>query len=106
MANEMKKADLDALVRDIVVEKLGLNENGTRIGTSTYAVSAETPEGVFYGKVAITAALRKATAKNEAFDLDTAVAKYEDEVAAKAAKAAEKAAEKAAKAAKAEKVEG
>lgn len=110
MADKMKKAELDALVRDTVIDTLGIAENGTQIGVSEYAIPVETPEGVFYAKVNVTAAQRTATKATAAFDLDVAVEKYNalmDERAAKAAEREAKKAEKAAKAAeKAEKVEG
>ena len=96
----MKKAELDALVRNTVIESLGIDSQGTKIGTSTFAIPVETPEGDTYAKVTVTAVQRKDTKTNPAFDLDVAVAKYEAELAEKAAKAAEREAKKAEKAAK------
>lgn len=102
-----KKADMDALVRDGAIFQLNLAEVGTQIGASTYAIAVDTPEGTFYAKVAVTAAQRTDTKAYPAFDLDTAVEKYEAECAEKAEKAAEREAAKAAKLAKkAEKTEG
>ena len=99
----LKKSEMDALVRNTVVERLNLDEIATQIGASTYAIPVETDEGTFYAKVAITAAQRKATKTTEAFDLETAVAKYAADLAEKAEKEAEREAAKAAKAAKAKK---
>ena len=99
MAN-MKKAELDTFVRNSVIEALGIDERGTKIGTSTFAIPVETPEGDTYAKVTVTAVQRKDTKTNPAFDLDVAVAKYEAELAEKAEKAAEREAKKAEKAAK------
>lgn len=96
----MKKAELDALVRNTVIEGLGIDTQGTKIGTSTFAIPVETPEGDTYAKVTVTAVQRKDTKTNPAFDLEVAVAKYEAELAEKAAKAAEREAKKAEKAAK------
>lgn len=97
MATKINKAEMDAIVRDGAIAALGIAEAGTQIGTSTYAIPVETPEGVFYAKVAVTAAQRTATKAYPAFDLDVAVEKYAAEVAEKEAKAAERAASKAAK---------
>jgi hypothetical protein len=103
----LKKAEMDALVRDGVIAQLNLAEVGTQIGASTYAIAVDTPEGTFYAKVAVTAAQRTDTKAYPAFDLDTAVEKYEAECAEKAEKAAEREAAKAAKLAKkTEKTEG
>ena len=100
MADKMKKAELDALVRNTVIETLGIDNAGTKIGTSTFAIPVETPEGDTYAKVTVTAVQRKDTKTNPAFDLEVAVGKYEAELAEKAAKAAEREAKKAEKAAK------
>ena len=101
----MKKAELDALVRNTVINTLGIDSNGTQIGVSEYAIPVETPEGVFYAKVNVTAAQRTATKATDAFDLDVAVEKYNALIAERAAKAAEREAKKAEKAAKAAKSE-
>lgn len=97
MATKINKAEMDAIVRDGAISALGIAEAGTQIGTSTYAIPVETPEGVFYAKVAVTAAQRTATKAYPAFDLKAAVEKYAEEVAAKEEKAAAREAEKAAK---------
>lgn len=102
----MKKAELDTLVRETVIDALGIAERGTKIGTSTFAIPVETPEGDTYAKVTVTAVQRKDTKTNPAFDLDVAVAKYEAELAEKAEKAAAREAAKAEKAAKSAKSEG
>lgn len=99
MANKINKSEMDALVRNAAIEVLGIENVGTQIGTSTYAVPVKTPEGVFYAKVAVTAAQRADTKAYPAFNLEDAVAKFEAEVAEKAEKAAEREALKAAKAA-------
>ena len=59
---------------------------------------------MFYAKVAVTAAQRTDTKANPAFDLETAVKKYESELAEKAEKAAAREAEKAARKARSEAV--
>ena len=97
MATKINKAEMDAIVRDGAIATLGIAEAGSQIGTSTYAIPVETPEGVFYAKVAVTAAQRTATKAYPAFDLDVAVKKYNAECEKKATKAAEREAEKAAK---------
>ena len=97
MATKINKAEMDAIVRDGAISALGIDTAGTQIGTSTFAIPVETPEGTFYAKVAVTAAQRSATKAYPAFDLDVAVAKYAEEVAEKSAKAAEREAAKAAK---------
>lgn len=102
----MKKAEFDAFVRNTVIEALGIDERGTKIGTSTFAIPVETPEGDTYAKVTVTAVQRKDTKAVPAFDLNTAVAKYEAELAEKAEKAAAREAAKVAKAAKSAKSEG
>lgn len=105
MATKINKNELDAMVRNGAIATLGLTEVGTQIGTSTYAIPVETPEGTFYAKVAVTAAQRTATKVYPAFDLDVAVENYAAEVAEKEAKARERAEAKAAKLAKAKKTE-
>lgn len=99
MANKINKSEMDAIVRGGAISALNLEELGTQIGTSTYAIPVETPEGVFYAKVAVTAAQRADTKAYPAFNLEDAVAKFEAECAEKAEKAAEREAAKAAKAA-------
>lgn len=100
MANKITKSEMDTIVRGGAISILGIDEKGTQIGTSTYAIPVETPEGVFYAKVAVTAAQRTDTKANPAFDLEAAVQKYESELAEKAEKAARKARSEAAKAEK------
>ena len=97
MATKINKAEMDAIVREGAIAALGIAEAGTQIGTSTYAVPVETPDGVFYAKVAVTAAQRTATKAYPAFNLEDAMKKYAAEVAEKEAKAAEREAAKAAK---------
>ena len=99
----MKKAELDTLVRDTVINTLGIADAGTQIGVSEYAIPVETPEGVFYAKVNVTAAQRTATKATAAFDLGVAVEKFNTLMDERAAKAAEREAKKAEKAAKASK---
>ena len=102
MANKITKSEMDTIVRGGAISILGIDEKGTQIGTSTYAIPVETPEGVFYAKVAVTAAQRTDTKANPAFNLDAAVQKYEGELAEKAQRAAEREAEKAARKARSE----
>lgn len=94
---KLTKAQFDTLVREAAIAHLGLDESGTQIGASTFALEFDIEGEVCYAKVAITAAQRTDTKTVKAFDLETAVAKYEAEVAEKAAKAAEREAAKAAK---------
>lgn len=94
---KLTKAQFDTLVRESAIATLGIAEAGTQIGASTYAIPVEVEGEVVYAKVAITAAQRTKTKAVEAFDLETAVAKYAKEVAEKEAKAAEREAAKAAK---------
>lgn len=94
---KLTKAQMDTLVRETAIATLGIKEAGTQIGASTYAIPVEIEGEVVYAKVAITAAQRTDTKTTKAFDLDIAVAKYEEEVAKKEAKAAEREAAKAAK---------
>jgi len=93
----MKKAELDNVIRNTVIDNLGIADNGTQIDGSTYAIPVDTEEGTFYAKVTVTAAQRTATKVNPAFDLQTAVDKYAAKLAEREAKAAERAAKKAAK---------
>ena len=74
MANKINKSEMDAIVRGGAISALGIEEVGTQIGTSTYAIPVETPEGVFYAKVAVTAAQRADTKAYPAFNLEDAVA--------------------------------
>lgn len=94
---KLTKAQMDALVRESAIATLGIEEAGKQIGASTYAIPVEIEGEIAYAKVAITAAQRTDTKAVKAFDLETAVAKYAEEVAKKEAKAAEREAEKAAK---------
>lgn len=97
MATKINKAEMDTIVRNGAIKALGIAEAGTQIGASTYAIPVETPEGVFYAKVAVTAAQRTDTKVNPAFNLENAVKKFEDEIADKEAKAAAREAAKAEK---------
>ena len=102
MANKITKSEMDTIVRGGAISILGIDEKGTQIGTSTYAIPVETPEGVFYAKVAVTAAQRTDTKVNPAFDLEVAVEKYAAECAETAKQAAAREAEKAARKARSE----
>lgn len=104
----MKTTEVQKFVKETIVNQLGIADAGTAIGGYKFAIPVETPEdGTVYATVAITCTKWKGTEKTEAFDLDAAVAAYEDKVAEAAAKAAERAAEREAKkAAKAAKAEG
>lgn len=94
---KLTKSQMDALIRESAIATLGIEEAGTQIGASTYAIPVEIEGETVYAKVAITAAQRTDTKTVKAFDLDAAVAKYAEEVAEKEAKAAEREAAKAAK---------
>lgn len=94
---------MDTLVRETAIAKLGVATEGTQIGASTFAIPVELDGETVYAKVAITAAQRTDTKVNPAFDLETAVAKFEAEVAEKEAKRVEREAAKKAKVEKAAK---
>lgn len=99
---KMTATELNAFVKATAAEFLN-KETATQIDDYTWAIPVETEDGVRYAKVTITAALAKATKVNPAFDLDAAVAAYEDKKREREIKADEAAAKKAAKAAKATK---
>lgn len=97
----MKKTEMDAKIRETVIEGLALERVGTYIGKNTYAIPVDTGDGTFYAKVTVTAAQRTDTKSCKAFNLEDAVAKYELAEQERAMKAEQRAAEKAAKLAKA-----
>ena len=92
---KMTATEMNTFVKAEAVKSLNL-ENAIQIDDFTWAipvtVNGEFGEETRYAKVAITAALAKATKTNPAFDIDVAVAAYKDKKADRAAKAAEKAA--------------
>ena len=96
---KMKKMEMDNFIRKSIIETLNLTERNdvSKIGNSTYAMEVETPEGTFYGKIQITACQRTDTKVNPAFNLETAIEKYENEVRESQEKAERKAQEKAEK---------
>jgi len=83
----LKTAERLALVRAEAKEQFPALENAAKVGTDTYIMPVE--HG--FAKVTISAI------KDEAYDLEEAVADYAAELAAKEAKAEAKAAAKAAK---------
>ena len=92
---KMTATEMNTYVKAEAV-KAALNlEGATRIDDFTWAVPVEVDgengKEIRYAKIAVTAALAKATKTNPAFNLDVAVAAYEDKKAERAAKAAEKA---------------
>lgn len=98
MAETIKKTELQAQAREAAISRFGFGGE-ILIGTNEYAV----PSGVMDGETEIYVSI-KVTAKNSretdevpAFDIDTASAAYQAELAEKAAKAEKKAADKAAK---------
>ena len=99
---KMTATELNAFVKATAAEFLN-KETATQIDDYTWAIPVEIDGEVRYAKVAITAALAKATKVNPAFDLETAVQAYEDKKREREIKADEAAAKKAAKAAKATK---
>lgn len=102
-----KKAERDAAVKSAVFNALGLNEveGLAKIGSSNYVIPVEYNGETIYCGIDLTAKNPKATEKTPAFDVDAAVAKYEEHVAEMTAKAAARAAAKAEKLAKAAKAE-
>ena len=99
---ELNKAQLDKLLKDTAIASLNLGV-ATNIGEYTYAIPVEYEGETFYVKASFTAAARKATKVNPAFNLDEAVEKYEITLAQRAEKAAAAEAKKAEKLAKAKK---
>lgn len=97
----MTATEMNTFVKNNAVEKALNLETATQIDDFTWAVPVETEDGVRYAKIAVTAALAKATKVNPAFDLETAVQAFEDKKREREIKAQEAAAKKAAKAAKA-----
>lgn len=99
---KMTATEMNAFVKATAAEFLN-KETATQIDDYTWAIPVEIDGEVRYAKVAITAALAKATKVNPAFDLDAAVQAFEDKKREREIKADEAAAKKAAKAAKATK---
>lgn len=91
---KMTATELNTYVKAEAV-KMALNlEGATRIDDFTWAVPIEVDgdngKEIRYAKIAVTAALAKATKTNPAFNLDVAVAAYKDKVEERKAKAAAK----------------
>ena len=92
MATTMKKADLLTAIKADTLAKLNLNALGAiQIDSGVWAIPSIDYEGnTTYTKIAVTAANPIATDKVAAFDIDEAVAKYNDKLAESAAKAEER----------------
>lgn len=97
----MTATEMNNCVKATAVERVLNLDTATQIDDFTWAVPIETEDGVRYAKIAVTAALAKATKVNPAFDLESAVQAFEDKKREREAKAKEKAEKAAAKAAKA-----
>lgn len=92
----MTANEINNLVKATAAEFLN-KDKATQIDDFTWAIPIEIEGEVRYAKVAITAALAKATKVNPAFDLETAVQAFEDKKREREIKAQEAAAKKAAK---------
>ena len=104
MADSMTKMAKDKAVKDTVVvalEDVFASVGATRIDDYTFAFPVTVEGEDTFAKGAITAVQRKDTKTTKAFDLDVAVAKYENKIAERDAKIAEREAAKAIKSAKA-----
>jgi hypothetical protein len=104
MADSMNKTVMDKAVKETVVEALNptLETVGAvKIDDYTYAFPVTVDGEDTYAKVTITAVQRKATKTLPAFDIDTALAKYQTKIDEREARVAEREAKKAAKLAKA-----
>ena len=92
-----------AAAKQIVTEMLDLEGKGAQIGNSEHVIAVEVEGEMMYVGVTLTAKDTKGTKETEnrparaAFDLDSAVAAFEQEKLEAAAAAAAKAAAKAAK---------
>ena len=105
----MTKMELRTSIKDIaaqwITESIG---NAIQIDDYTYAVPMDKAENgnTIYAKIEISCPNWYATAKTEAFNLETKVAAYNAELAERAEKAAEKARKAAEKEAKRKEKEG
>lgn len=97
MSTTMKKSEMLAAIKADAVAKLPFEEIGAvQIGVGLWAVPGPTIDGIqTYAKVSVTAANPIGTEKVPAFDLDEAVADWQDECEEREAKAKEKAEAKA-----------
>lgn len=91
---KMTATELNTFVKAEAVKAVLNVEGATRIDDFVWAVPVEVDgengKEIRYAKVAVTAALAKATKTNPAFNIDVAVQAYEEKKAERAAKAAEK----------------
>ena len=97
---ELNKTQMDKAVKETVVEALDEVFDAAaavRIDDYTYAFPVTIEGEETYAKITITAVQRKDTKKYPAFDIDTAIEKYEAKIAEREAKAAEREAKKASK---------
>lgn len=92
-----------AAAKQVATEMLNLEDKGTQIGNSEHVIAVEVEGEMMYVGVTLTAKDTKGTKETEnrparaAFDLESAVAAFEQEKLEAAATAAAKAAAKAAK---------
>ena len=88
----MKKADLNRMIKTTAVEKLNLAGLGAvRIDSGVWALEIPVDGKTYYAKIAVSAANPTGTEKVPAFNLEAAVAAYNEKVAEQEAKAKEKA---------------
>ena len=89
----MKKADLNRTIKNSAVEMLNLEALGAvQIDSGVWALAISVDGKTYYSKIAVSAANPTGTEKVPAFNLEAAVAAYNNKVAEQERKAAEKAA--------------
>ena len=86
----MNATQTNDFVKSTAAKTINIAEFGTQIDRFTWAIPVEVEGETRYAKVSIVAAQAKATKTNPAFDLDTAVAAFEDAEREREIKAEEK----------------
>lgn len=93
----LNSVQINTFVKDSAMEYVTLPEDAVQIDAYAYAIPVTVEGETRYAKLTITACLAKDTAKNAAFNPDTAAALYIAKLNEREAKAAEKAQAKAEK---------
>ena len=86
----LNSVQINSFVKDSALEYVTLPEDAVQVDAYSYAIPVTVEGETRYAKLTITACLAKDTAKNLAFNPDTAHALYLAKVAERETKAAEK----------------
>lgn len=86
----LNSVQINTFVKDSALEYVTLPAEAVQIDAYSYAIPVEVEGETRYAKLTLTACLAKDTAKNTAFNPETAAALYQAKLAERETKAAEK----------------